>query len=546
MVLELCGNPSLPPDAVWRILQTRRGALLGPHHRPTPWPVDKTIASVAWNRDVRRPRKCRWGKTSATGTDGDTDRLLGTAPGEDRRLASPYRGRCGPPGRRPSRGADWVLPPRRGRHPAVPDAHTVGMAKANTATPTRAPLRSVDTVKIPVAVTAALPHEIGRWPTVTDLREATPRVTTTWRQLLLASVEVGRPLPVHHLLQSPFARAETAVRVNSLTALLARTVDAAGTPVAVLSEWALAGADSSELGAASYRLGMAATHWLWRHQLGMSGTDHVSLKFPAAHPIRGRGGLQADLWGLQTWPGPPMPWLIEAKGTAGRRVRDETRKKAVQQLTAAMRRGLGGPHGQLLVCTAADPLVHIVADMTAANLPASAKDPSLWPLSEAAEPTPQRRGDAFLRRLLVGAMLLQSPTRGVSLPVGAARVAHIPDADVAVGLLHTPADVVMRQLRLVRRWLTRAGARTMESDETQQRALVEHVIAHEREFGYQELEALAGPDWEGLSERIGGMALFDEGGDGWESGAALNDAGIVLTLGPSWQEPGFGDLQTLS
>lgn len=350
-------------------------------------------------------------------------------------------------------------------------------------------------------------------------------VRTSWRDWLLASVSVGRPV-LRMLLDYPESfRPEIRARVDVLRSGLVAGTDSAGGPLARPSAWLREGADPSERAAVGYRLGMAAAHWAAVTNLGLASTRHVSL-LPPADARRGSPGTggAADLYGQHLW-SRPASWLVEAKG--GLHVTRRSRVRGATQLTEAAARGWTTPHVQMLVAASADPRLHVHVDMATSNgkaRPVGGDDATRWPMMS---PAPPPSIDVFLRRAAVAGLLdASAAVTSARFVVGEARLVALAEVDAHVGLLTGAALTAMEQLGYLRT-IVASATRLRHSPE---RALV---------MATQELMQVGGaptpepPDEPGELEGVpnaGVRYATDERGL-----VAVDDAGVVVVIGGSWR-----------
>jgi hypothetical protein len=341
--------------------------------------------------------------------------------------------------------------------------------------------------------------------------KATP-ARTTWLNLLLASISVGRRLSISDVLSRSFAYSEIMVRIHSVRSALAFGVDASGTPVFVKSRWLRSSADGSERNAASYRIGMACAEWYFNQQLGMSSTTHIDSLAPGLPPRGAVNGSRADLCGEQIIGGKAIPWLIEAKASLGKEVGWRDRNKGCTQLAAS---ASGMPlHGQMLMSAAADPFLHLVVDIGLP--PGGIIAPTVRPPTA---PVASRRLLYLFRRLLVGSMLRLDTARSLSVRgVGDIMALEMPGLDLAVGLTSHAYD------RFVRSMAKLSGLAPGFADTPD--FWIENFLSDETEV---QGEWIASTE---QSSRLLPVRTSDE-----RYIAALgDDAGIVLLAGPSWAE----------
>jgi hypothetical protein len=310
------------------------------------------------------------------------------------------------------------------------------------------------------------------------------------------------------------------VRVNSLRSGLESVVDGSKARAAGPSSWFSTASDPSEKAAVSYRVGMAAAHWVTVSMLGLADTRHVS-QLPAGDPRR-TAGKQPDLYGQHS-SGHPVEWLIEAKG--GERVTSRRRQDGRDQLQAVAGAGVWATdHVQALVSASMSPMLHMVVELgvpAAVSMPAGWADPTTWPVSRPTLGAATR----FRRRVLIGAALLAAEVPVVRL-MGSldVRLLEIPESGVRVGLLESAYREVTNQL-----------ARLAQIDpegrlgEDRVHAVLIDQPPTDADWSEAVLQALLGlhPD------EATGVALLDET-TGDDAVIAVDDAGIVVELDDSW------------
>lgn len=319
---------------------------------------------------------------------------------------------------------------------------------------------------------------------------------------------------------------ELRVRVNSLRSGLESVVDGSKEPAAGPSSWFITASDPSEKAAVSYRVGMAAAHWVTVSMLGLADTRHVS-QLAAGDPRRS-AGKQPDLYGQHS-SGHPLQWLIEAKG--GERVTSNRRQDGRNQLKAVAAAGVWATdHVQALVSASMSPMLHLVVELGvpgAVSMPAGWADPTTWPLSRPALGPVAR----FWRRVLVGAALLAADMPAVRL-MGSleVRLIEIPESGVRVGLLERAYREVTSQLARLAD-IDRDGS--LGGDQIHLALIDQPTHADQSE---ELLQALLGlhPD------EATGVALLDEA-TGSDAVVAVDDAGIVVELDESWPITPYDD-----
>jgi hypothetical protein len=229
------------------------------------------------------------------------------------------------------------------------------------------PLVPADAFDVPVFVRHSFPFDAAGRPVPGRVRRSSapwPQrgripatgdylVTTTWRDVLHAALEVGRDVTpwLSHIPQ--LARMEIIARQSPLRAYLRRVVHphptVAGTHstghIVVANDVYNHGTEITARGAFSYRIGMTMTEWICRGWLGLGPTIHAeSAVPPGADPVSWAAlAGKPDLFGLHSRH--PRTWLVEAK--AARRLHKSKLTKGAQQLIAGGQ-AHGGAHTKVL------------------------------------------------------------------------------------------------------------------------------------------------------------------------------------------------------
>lgn len=294
---------------------------------------------------------------------------------------------------------------------------------------------------------------------------------------------------------------------------LGAETDLVGNPVAAPSDWLSLASDPTEAAAASYRIGMAATHWVGVHMLGLGQTIHVD-SLPAGD--KRRTATRPDLVGTHP-ANAPHDWLLEAKG--GIRVTSRARLDGSYQLHSPASAGWTQPHVQALVAASLDPFLHLAVDI---GLPISVSatsgttDPAAWPLAGARSRSAE---ELFWARATIAAALIDTDADRVALPnLGNVWLVRVPGADVSVGLTDGAYNVARLQVLAVR-----------DSGVAAEGQAVADVVRVTDLGGWEVLEALDAPS-------RGGVRLLPPA-DAPGVGAAADVAGRVIVAGSSWRSP---------
>jgi hypothetical protein len=234
------------------------------------------------------------------------------------------------------------------------------------------------------------------------------RLPTTWREILLSTVQVGRPMLLWLALYPDFAMEELYARLAPLRAYLGRGKGLAGRSVIQQSSSYRFGTESTERAAFAYRLGMTMADWLCVGRLGMSSLSHLKL-LSVAHPIRWaslRVSRSPDLVARRPNRRPAVA-LIEAK--CGKRLGLRERQHGAGQLDELRSSGIFGNYLQVLCGVSIEPELFLLVDI-GSPAPLSGRhwlrDPARWP-----GPLSWHRVspvDQFWRRLLTFRLLQAS------------------------------------------------------------------------------------------------------------------------------------------
>lgn len=390
----------------------------------------------------------------------------------------------------------------------------------------------------------------------------TPGVPTTWRELLLASMSVGRAVSWLAARFPGVALPELRVRADSLRIGLARSTEA-GNPIAVPSQWLQRGADQTERVAVGYRLGMAAAHWAAMEVIGLPTTRHVS-SLPSTDFRRGTSlraiDKEADLFSRIR--GAPLEeWLLEAKGgyrapTKRTRIRGAAQLDAAGARAAALKRHgtpvWSVPYGQVLVSAEASPRLGVLVEIGLPPSPAASKlmpsnpfdpcDSTSWPLLRPAaslgsdwlaEQVLSRR-EVFESRALIAAALLDSNVDQTQLQTERgpqpARLLALPGVDARVGLLESAFQQAQVGLNLARNPETTVDKPPFMSGMTEDQ--LDAWLEPGRNLGRpEELQALLREFDVPSDEQV---LLLDPVEPSSGPGAAVDRLGRVVVLGPSW------------
>jgi hypothetical protein len=153
----------------------------------------------------------------------------------------------------------------------------------------RIPLTDRDGVVVAcrVEVVDSPPIVPSRRPDAREVRvgRRVVELETTWREILLSAIQVGRPALLWLALFPDFAEEEFRGRVAPLRAYLGMDKSPAGMPVVRRSVLYKHGAETTERAGFAYRLGMTMADWLCVTRLGMPSLTHLKL-LPHDHPVR--------------------------------------------------------------------------------------------------------------------------------------------------------------------------------------------------------------------------------------------------------------------
>jgi hypothetical protein len=191
----------------------------------------------------------------------------------------------------------------------------------------RIPLTDRDGVVVAcrVEVVDSPPIVPSRRPDAREVRvgRRVVELETTWREILLSAIQVGRPALLWLALFPDFAEEEFRGRVAPLRACLGMDKSPAGMPVVRRSVLYKHGAETTERAGFAYRLGMTMADWLCVTRLGMPSLTHLKL-LPHDHPVRrasSRKHRSPDL--VASRPGRrPSIAIVEAKCSEHLRLRE--------------------------------------------------------------------------------------------------------------------------------------------------------------------------------------------------------------------------------
>jgi hypothetical protein len=259
----------------------------------------------------------------------------------------------------------------------------------------------------------------AEWPLPGAIpREGSYLLPTTWRDLLDATITVGRDVAPWLATVPHLAQREILARQMPLQAYLERVADSRP-DVAQSTQHVLVpnsvythGTEITARGAFSYRVGMTMAEWICRGWLGLGPTTHAeSAVPPGADPDNWRDlAGKPDLFGTHS--SPPRTWLVEVK--AARRLQKYKLTEGAQQL-AAGGRAHGGPHRKVLCGTSLEDRLFMTLDVEDAAEAATNETPTDFDLVG---------NDAVLytlarSRMLVYFHLLSAPTTAMAIvPVG--------------------------------------------------------------------------------------------------------------------------------
>jgi hypothetical protein len=236
-------------------------------------------------------------------------------------------------------------------------------------------------------------------------------LTTTWREILLSAIQVGRPASLWLSLFPNFAKEELQSRITPLRAYLGRDTDLRGRSVLRRSTLYRFGAEATERAAFAYRLGMTMADWLCVNRFGVAALTHLTL-LSNQNPVRraSRHIKQSpDLVGRR--PG-SRPSLVVVEAKCGERLRLRDRQKGAWQLDEMRATGVLSTYLQILCGVSIEPHVLLLVDVVSSSTPLGQRhwlrNPAHWPGPVTwATLTPFEQ---FWRRLLVYRILQTSAT----------------------------------------------------------------------------------------------------------------------------------------
>jgi hypothetical protein len=209
---------------------------------------------------------------------------------------------------------------------------------------------------------------------------------TTWRQILLSAIQVGRPASLWLSLFPNFAKEELQSRIAPLRAYLGRDTDRGGRSVLRRSTLYRFGAEATERAAFAYRLGMTMADWLCVNHFGVSALTHLTL-LPNHNLVRraSRHIRQSpDLVGRR--PG-SRPSLIVVEAKCGEHLRLRDRQNGAWQLDAMRSSGALTSYLQVLCGTSIEPQVFLLVDVVSSSAPLGQRH---WLSASMPAPSPTR------------------------------------------------------------------------------------------------------------------------------------------------------------
>lgn len=277
----------------------------------------------------------------------------------------------------------------------------------------RIPLADRDGVVVAcrVEVSDSPPIVPSRRPDAREVRvgRRVVELETTWREILLSAIQVGRPALLWLALFPDFAEEEFRGRVAPLRAYLGMDKSPVGMPVVRRSVLYKHGAETTERAGFAYRLGMTMADWLCVTRLGMPSLTHLTL-LPHDHPVRrasSRVHRSPDL--VASRPGRrPSIAIVEAKCSEHLRLRE--RYEGAFQLDELRATGALRHYLQLLCGISIEPHLFLLVDMVSSTWLGNRhwlRDVHRWP-----GPAPWQSltpVEQFWRRLLVYRILQSVP-----------------------------------------------------------------------------------------------------------------------------------------
>jgi hypothetical protein len=278
-------------------------------------------------------------------------------------------------------------------------------------------------------------------------------LATTWREVLLSAIQVGRPALRWLALFPDFAEEEFRARVAPLRAYLGLDKSLIGLPVVRRSKLYEHGAETTERAAFAYRLGMTMADWLCVNQLGIPALTHLKL-LPDTHPVRRASNhmhRSPDLVAYRPGRRPAIA-IVEAKCGEHLRLRD--RQEGAWQLDELRARGALPNYLQVLCGVSIEPHLFLLVDIASSSAPLGERnwlrDVRSWP-----GPAPWQSlttMEKFWRRLLTYRILqstrnlLRVDTMASALPEG---VLLLRPGDTTASdqrTLHAPTQILAAQV----------------------------------------------------------------------------------------------------
>jgi hypothetical protein len=235
-----------------------------------------------------------------------------------------------------------------------------------------------------VEVFGSAPMGLSPRPDAREVRAGrqVEQLATTWREVLLSAIQVGRPALRWLALFPDFAEEEFRARVAPLRAYLGLDRSPAGLPVARRSTLYEHGTETTERAAFAYRLGMTMADWLCATQLGIPALTHLKL-LPDTHPVRRASAHMYRSPDLVVYrPGRrPAIAIVEAKCGEHLRLRD--RQEGAWQLDELRARGALPNYLQVLCGVSIEPHLFLLVDIASSSAPIGdrswLRDVRRWP-----------------------------------------------------------------------------------------------------------------------------------------------------------------------
>jgi hypothetical protein len=228
------------------------------------------------------------------------------------------------------------------------------------------------------------PMGLSRRPNAREVRAGrqVEHLATTWREVLLSAIQVGRPALRWLALFPDFAEEEFRTRIDPLRAYLGLDKSPIGLPVVRRSTLYEHGAEATERAAFAYRLGMTMADWLCVTRLGMPALTHLKL-LPDTHPVRRASNHTQRSPDLVAYrPGRrPAVAIVEAKCGEYLRLRD--RQEGAWQLDELRAVGVLPNYLQVLCGVSIEPHLLLLVDIVSSSTPIGERnwmrDVRRWP-----------------------------------------------------------------------------------------------------------------------------------------------------------------------